>query len=336
MCYAQPGPRCFGHAFEKHQKSLAKLTELEAVSTEIQESVKKIAHKYPKNYKDRSDYKALQKKYSENHGKVLKQKTVVRDDRLDMDATTGGIESLNAQVNALNPAVPEQKEEHDNLALRLNVGKQMYDYKIIRYDYAKGTVNGRAPSGYGSDEGINILKRRVQALNAHPVAQDGPKKDRWEAKRNALLNQIEHAKATKSHAQAKITDYASATLEENRAKLQKIYLEQTQIKEKHEKANEAWLTGPEKKKEAFLAERRADGTPQRTQWSAWDRGKWDALCNESETAWTETVKPYSRRLEQLERLETETREKVMKGSITPKQRAEQRAASGAKTTLGKK
>lgn len=336
MCYSKPGPRCFGHAFEKHQASLTKLASLEATSNEIRDSAKEIAQKHPSNYKDHADFKELKKKHAKNQIKVVAQKAVVRADRMAMDATVGGIESLNAQIDSLNPAVPEQKEEYENLIERLRAGKSQYDYSILRYDYLKGTVNGRAPSGYGSDEGINILKRRVRALDANPVTEEGPKKDRWTAKRNALLGQIHHAQATRSHAQAKITDHASATYEENRAKLNKIYLEQKDISAKHSAAEAAWKNGPEKKKELFLDERAKDGTPMRSQWSAGDRGKWDALCAESESAWEATVKPYSLRLDQLERAETQTRELVMKGSITPRQRAEQRANAGKTTHTGGK
>lgn len=343
MCYASPGPRCFGHATEKYQKSQEKLAQLEAESKVISEEAKTLAEKNPTGYKHGADYKKLQKRAAANSSKIAKQKTVVRDDRIAMDATLGGIESINNRLAELNPAVPEQKSEHYDLTLRSHFAKANYDYKILSYDYTNGTVNGRAPSGYGSDEGIKILQNRVRALDNHPVEEAGPKKERWEAKRAALVKQIAHAKDTKKHAQAKITDLPSATLEENKAQLQKVYFAQNQTNERYDAAYTAYSEGPEKKKQEFLKLRKAEGTPNRVQWSAPDRGKWEALSNEAEVYWEENVKPYSIRKSQLERKEEDLREKIRLGSITPKQRTELKSGKGitsvaarSKQKLGKK
>lgn len=343
MCYASPGPRCFGHATEKYQKSQEKLAQLEADAKEIAEEAKALAEKNPTGYKHGADYKKLQTRAAANSTKIAKQKIVVRDDRIAMDATIGGIESIKSQLAELNPAVPEQRSAHYDLTLRSHFSQANYDYKILQYDYANGTVNGRAPSGYGSDEGIRMLQNRIRVLDNFPVTEPGPKKERWEGKRSALVKQLAHAKDTKKHAQAKITDRPSAALEANRDQQKKVYYAQMENKERYDKAYKGYMEGPEKKKQEFLRLRKEEGTPNRVQWSVTDRGKWEALCNEAEVYWEENVKPYSIRKSQLERKDEELREQIRLGSITPKQRKELKSGNGitsvaprSKQKLGKK
>lgn len=322
MCFAKPGPRCYGHASEKVKKTQTKLLAAETAVKEIEQKAKVIAVKSPNNYKNRADYKTLQQKHSAGQTKVLRLKRELRDDILEADATTGGIEELERRANALNPALDTEAKEYEELTQRLTAATKEYKSKLGKYDVERGTVNGRNPSPYGSDKGLLLLQAKKKALVDRASAATGDKKAKYEEQIAGVNEQIVHAKETMSYVQSNITDRPSASLAGNKVKLQEAYSELAKAHEKYLRGQEEYTNGPVQKMRDFIEEQKKAGTSARSKWSAADKKTYRDMEAEAEAMWNEKVKPSAHRIKQFEGISKKLEEQIYLGSITPKQRAE--------------
>lgn len=321
MCLSKPGPRCHGHASEKVENTQNKLSTAEAALKEIEQKAKAIALKSPNKYKDRADYRALQQKHGGAQLKIARLKRELKEDTLEADATTGGIEELEKRVNALNPALDTDEKECETLANRLSVAKISYKSKLLAYDTERGTVDGRNPSPYGSDKGLVLLHAKKKSLVNRAAAATGDKKTKYEEQIAGVNAQILHAKETKSHAQRRITDYPSASLAGNKVKLQEAYSELAKANESYLKGQEEYTNGPVQKMRDFIDERVKAGNSARSKWSAADKRTYRDMEAHAEAMWNEKVKPYMYRVRKFEEISKKLEEQIVLGSITAKQRA---------------
>lgn len=321
MCYAKPGPRCYGHASEKVKNTKAKLDKAQTAVSELEEEARRLTQKHPNTYKDRYDYKGVKERHAKHSGKVGMLKRELRADILEADATTGGIEALEQRINTLNPALENEEKEYNDLVPRLTHARRQYRNKLLKYDYERGTVHGRNPSPYGSPEGLNILKSRKRDLLTRAAADNGKKKAEYEEQAAAVDEQISHAKETAAHAQSRITDYPSATLAGNKEKLKKTTKELDTIKSTYTENEEAYATGPVREMQDFVAMRRKEGYKFQSQWRTADKRAYKELEERADTMYEETVKPYMHRTRQLENVATHLKDQIEQANITPKERA---------------
>lgn len=320
MCLSKPGPRCYGHASVKVTNTQNKLSAAEIAVKEIEQKAKAIAAKNPNKYKDRADYQALQQKHGGGQLKIARLKRELRDDTWDADATTGGIEELEKRVNALNPALETDEKEHKTLSDRLSAAKMTYKIKLHKYDAERGTVQGRNPSPYGSDKGLVILHAKKKAIIDRAAAATGEKKAKYETQIDAVNAQIVHAKETRSYAQSKITDYASANLAGNKAQLKDAYSELAKANENYLKGQEEYTSGPVQKMRDFIEERAKEGNSPRPKWSAAHKQIYKNMEADAEAMWNEKVKPSLYRGKQFDGIRQNLEAQISLGSITPKQR----------------
>lgn len=321
MCYAKPGPRCYGHASEKVKSTKAKLTAAEDTVKELDQESKRLAQKHPRTYKERYDYKQVQKRKGAHEVKVGMLKRELREDNFDADATTGGIEALEQRIAVLNPALENEEQEFKSLSLRLNVAKQSYKNKLLKYDYEKGTVNGRNPSPYGSDSGLKLLKAKKRTILNRAASSTGEKKAKYEEQAAAVDEQISHATETKSHVQSRITDHASAHLAGNKARLQEVDMELVSIKKTYEENKEAYASGPVREMQDFVRKHQAAGYKFQSKWPAADKRAYKELEERAETMYEEKVKPFMHRTRQLEEVSSKLKDQIAQANITPKERA---------------
>lgn len=321
MCLSKPGPRCYGHASEKVANTQNKLSAAETAVKEIEQKAKAIALKAPKKYKDRADYQALQQKHLAGQTKVSRLKRDLRDDTLEADATTGGIEELEKRINALNPALETEEKECDELSARLAAAKTNYTNKLFKYDCEKGTVHGRNPSPYGSDKGLVILHAKKKAIADRAAAATGEKKAKYEAQLAGINEQIVHAKETRSYVQSNITDRSSASLAGNKVQLKEAYSELAKANEGYLTGQREYTNGPVQKMRDFIDERKKAGISARSKWSAADKKTYREMEAGAEAMWNEKVKPSMYRIRQFEGISKKLEDQIALGSITPKQRA---------------
>jgi predicted nucleic acid-binding Zn-ribbon protein len=321
MCFAKPGPRCYGHASEKLKNTQSKLSAAEAAVKEIEQKAKAIAVKNPKNYKDRADYRTLQQRYGAGQTKVSRLKHQLKEDTVETDATTGGIEELQKRVDALNPALDTEVKEFEELTRRLDAAKISYKNKLFKYDCEKGTVHGRNPSPYGSDKGLLMLQAKKKSLVEKAAAATGEKKEKYQEQVASVNEQILHAKETRSYAQSNITDKPSANLAANKVKLQEAYSELAKANEGYLKGQDEYTNGPVQRMRDFIEEQKKAGHSARSKWSAADKRTYKNMEAEAEAMWNERVKPFMYRVRQFEGISKKLEDQISLGSITPKQRA---------------
>lgn len=320
MCLASPGPRCHGHASVKAEKLEGQVQEAEVRTEELKTALAKIAKKHPKNYESRYDYKQTQERLWSAGDKLNSFKLKHRRAVEELDSTVGGIEDLETRIAALNPALDEEVQEHDELVKRLEKGKASYTKKLRDYDYERGTVDGRNPSPYGNDKGIHILAKRKKDLTSSEAGLKGE----HEEKIAAIDAQLEHARKTRDWVSAGITDKASASLAANKVLLKdsekglKAAWKKEANLEKH--YNETYAAPMAALREKNLKE----GKTLMVQWSLEDKRKFRALRDESEEYSEEYLKPVSYEVKKYEGITNNLKSQIKLGSISPKKRAENR------------
>lgn len=331
MCYAKPGPRCYGHASEKLENTKAKLAATEETVQSLEQEAEKIARKHSSNYKTRYDYKELQKKYSAAQLKAAMLKRELKTDTLDADATLGGIEALQERKGQLFHGWEPDSEEYMAVNDRLYNARKEYARKLLAYDHERGTVHGRNPSPYGSDKGLMILRKRKKALMEKIDSTSGEKQEKYKERLAALSEQIHFAVETKEHVQRGITDAPSANLASNKEQLKEANVELVKAQKAHAEGQAAYRSGPVKAVNEFTQAQKAAGHVYESKWPAADKRKIAELEMEAEVFWEEKVKPSMYRTRQFEAITEKLEKQIALGSITAKERArnKQKGMSGS-------
>jgi predicted nucleic acid-binding Zn-ribbon protein len=320
MCLASPGPRCHGHASVKAEKLEGQVQEAEAKKEEIKTALSKIAKKFPKNYASRHDYQQVQARLglAESNLNSYKRKHKVAVEELD--STVGGIQDLKERIAALNPALDEEVQEHDELVNRLAKGEVSYVKKLRAYDYERGTVDGRNPSPYGSDKGIHILAKRKKDLTSSVKGLNGEN----EEKIAAINEQLAHARKTRDWASAGITDKASASLAANKEALKKS---RTGLRdalkkqaEREKNYNDTYVVPMAELRDKH----REEGKTLVVQWPLDEKRKLSSLRQAGDEYYVEFVKPSSYEVLKHKGIINHLESQIKLGSVSPKKRAESR------------
>lgn len=221
MCYASPGPRCEAHAKDRFNALSIKASSKLEKFNEADKEMKSYASENPDTYKDSKKYKNLEKKRNSLYSEQIHADAEARAARREMDATSGGLASLKSELKA--HTIEDDPAERIKLQMRIEAGEKTYSKKMMAYDIAKGTVNGRQPSPYGSPEGLKMLKKPLQKANEeYDKAITGPEKKAAMEKQKAARKSLEHAKLTYERVKQGKVDPDKASYRENRAKYKDI------------------------------------------------------------------------------------------------------------------
>lgn len=195
MCYASPGPRCEAHAKERFEKISEKSTKKFNELIELGKKKKAFEEEKPEAVGSPTHQRLVKKhnELRENTQALINKRKEARD---EMDATSGGLETLHRKLAELPENDGNTKERHD-LMQRIDKGQKTYSEKMLDYDKEHGTVNGRKPSNYGTMEGMKKLRDRAKKhrqayLDANTTEE---KNEAWEKYRTAN-NAFQHARET--------------------------------------------------------------------------------------------------------------------------------------------
>lgn len=221
MCYASPGPRCEAHAKDRFnalsRKAASKLDKF----NEAEKAVKSFEAENPDTYEDSKKYKGLEKKRNTLYSEHIYADAQARAARREMDATSGGLASLKAELKATDNL--QDPSASIRLQMRIAAGEKTYNKKMMAYDVTNGTVNGRQPSPYGSPEGLKMLNKPLQKANEeYNKAITGPEKVAAMEKQKAAKKSLDHAKLTYERVKQGKVDPDKASYRENRAKYKDI------------------------------------------------------------------------------------------------------------------
>lgn len=171
MCL-KGGPRCYGHALAAVEKAEDKSASA-AFQTEILKEEYNDANRamYAYNGKDQSVKDGLTKARNDtyrDYGDSVEISNELDASRVrlqkEADATVKGMEVLVEQRdNARNAQTFRQYHQ------RLLNAQRKYSIDLENHDRREGTVNGRKPSLYGTQEGLDELSNR-RKKNEHKLA----------------------------------------------------------------------------------------------------------------------------------------------------------------------
>lgn len=320
MCLPQPGPRCHSHAEATAQVTRDKLVKVNEEEKEAVKEAEAIANKYPTKYHSRYDWKKANEKALKIHdrGRYLERK--LKEEEKEADATAGGLALLKERLDALENDGNSNESEKNEVYQRYITAYQTYRVKLGRYDRERGTVDGRNPSPYGSQKGLTMLFARKRELNRKADESTGEKSAKYRERALAMADQIEHAQNTKSHADAGITDRASASLMSNKEDLKTVTKELGDIKKTYEKNREEYSTTMLSGMQKIEQEQKLTGKT-RSRWPAPVKREYEALETQSEEFYKTKVYPFMRRTEQLQERVAKLEEQIKLGSISARERA---------------
>lgn len=268
MCYASPGPRCETHATERHDKLKAKAVDSWQKVRAVEKEMFQIeAEKgIPDQGKASDEYRKLAKKRNELLDKWQANSDAAREAKQEIDATSGGIKTLKREIRKHHSDGSSEAVAHrDYLMRRLENGETAFAHKMRDYDIKNGTVDGRKPSPYGDEAGVNKLSDKVRYLKEqYDNATDNAKRNAIYEKYKTADKALDHAVKTRDYAGQGIINPYKASLNTNYEKVQKYTAEHKEIKAKKAEADKVYADTVNKiqavKRSEYEAGRKAEST----------------------------------------------------------------------------
>lgn len=201
MCYASPGPRCYSHASVAATNAKAKADALFQSVQDARSEVELVSALIEKESDDKKIGALMQ-----SRKKLVKQtETAVKNHNAactkweqaekDAEATLGGIANLYTSIKEQeNSAKPDYKEIAEK-TMRLNNAKRYFQQKLNKYDEAYGTVNGKKPSRWASEYGVDRLNQQIDKYQKvrSTLERNDPKYLSATKKLKSLMEQKAHA-----------------------------------------------------------------------------------------------------------------------------------------------
>lgn len=315
MCY-KAGPRCQGHAIERHEALSEKASKEWSKVREVENAQDALAKTDPVNYRDSKEYKKLEKKRSELAEKWKETGKELQEAKEEIDATKGGLSELQSKL-AQAKANPRQTSEDQmhiaNLESRLAKGRERYNAKALAYDKENGTVDCRKPSPYGSPEGVTLLKERAgKAIAKARAATNEADRDKYLEQSKAIVEQIKHARQTRDYVKNGIADSSRASLATNKIELDKVTKQYDRLHKENTEWRKNWEQGDYKE---------------------WQDYRKEQLKTRTESRWTVGMKKEEQRLK--EKAEASRYNPKNKG-INMMELAKQRDTLKARVSWGQK
>ena len=201
MCYASPGPRCYSHASAAATKAKEKADELFQSIEDARSEIELVSALIEKESDDSKIGPLMEsrKELVKKAGVAVEAHTAAcakwEQAEKDAEATLGGIASLyNSVKEQENSAKPDYKVITET-TIRLNNAKRRFQNKLNKYDEIYGTVNGKKPSRWASDYGIEHLNQQIDKCQKRRAAlyRNDPKYLAASKKLKSLLEQKAHA-----------------------------------------------------------------------------------------------------------------------------------------------
>lgn len=201
MCYASPGPRCYSHASTAATKAKEKADALFQSVQDARSEVELVSSLIEKEADDEKISALMQ-----SRKKLMKKtETAVKNHNAacvkweqaekDAEATLGGIANLyNSIKEDQNAAKPDYKVIAEK-TMRLNNAKRYFQHKLNKHDEAYGTVNGKKPSRWASEYGVDHLNQQIDKYQKvrSTLERNDPKYLSATKKLKSLMEQKAHA-----------------------------------------------------------------------------------------------------------------------------------------------
>lgn len=234
MCYAAPGPRCYGHADNRYAKAVDKINKTVSDIREGNAELRTLStlqpHHLPKGtYHKRT--KEANSKIEEAGARAQQERKVALELRDERDATKGGIHNLKSQIKSWEEGGMSKMSYDDVITVesfkkRLEKGTATYNKSLESYDDKNGTVNGRQGSPYGSIKGMQTLREKMKPVRDKLVeaqkTDDKVKKYQLLKKYSQMEDQLNHAQDTYNRVEDGKFDKYRASLAENKDELKRL------------------------------------------------------------------------------------------------------------------
>jgi chromosome segregation ATPase len=201
MCYASPGPRCYSHASVAATNAKEKADALFQSIQDAQSEVELVSSLIENETNDKKidSLIATRKKLAKKAEIAVDAHTAAcvkwEQAEKDAEATLGGISNLYKKIKEQeNSAKPDYKIIAET-TIRLNNAKGYFQKKLNKYDEVYGTVNGKKPSRWASEYGVDHLNQQIDKYQKRRAKLDrnDPKYLSTSKKLKSLLEQKAHA-----------------------------------------------------------------------------------------------------------------------------------------------
>ena len=267
MCYASPGPRCESHAKERHAKLQAKSAASWQKVRDVEKEMFKVEPKGVSDGKEPSkEYQKLAKKRDTLFTKWEKNYKDASEAKTEINATRGGIKTLRMEIaKTMHDGSTEAAIHRNYLTKLLDNGTETFNKRMVAYDTKHGTVDGRDPSPYGDDAGVQKLRDKTRSLREqYENETQHAKREAIYKKYKSANNALDHAAKTRDYAQKGLVNPYKAALNTNYEKVQKYTAEHKEIKAKKAEADKIYANTVKEihavKRSEFEAGRKAEST----------------------------------------------------------------------------
>lgn len=256
MCYASPGPRCQGHAQERHDAIQAKTQETWKKVREAEDGMKAME---ANGSTETKKYERLAKKHGELHGEWIKSSEKQKEAKKEIDATRGGIKDLTQKIaeSMDGDGSTDAAMHRMGLLQREKEGKRLYNERMLAYDKEKETVDGRSPSPYGDAEGIQTLTSRMKKIKAkYDASSSYGERSELYSKYQVAKKARDHAVKTREYASKGIVNPYKASLKTNQANLKESVAAHKEASDSLKKLNDDRQQMLERVREVERSERK--------------------------------------------------------------------------------
>jgi hypothetical protein len=201
MCYASPGPRCYSHASAAATKAKEKADALFQSIQDARSEVELVSSLIEQETDDKQIASLMdtRKKLAQKAETAVVAHTAAcakwEQAEKDAEATLGGISNLYKKIKEQESSAKPDYKVIAESTIRLNNAMGYFKKKLTKYDEEYGTVNGKKPSRWASDYGIDYLNRQIdkyQKLRTKFERND-PRYLAVAKKQKSLMEQKAHA-----------------------------------------------------------------------------------------------------------------------------------------------
>ena len=240
MCYASPGPRCESHAKERHAKLQAKSAASWQKVRDVEKEMFKVEPKGVSDGKEPSkEYQKLAKKRDTLFTKWEKNYKDASEAKTEINATRGGIKTLRMEIaKTMHDGSTEAAIHRNYLTKLLDNGTETFNKRMVAYDTKHGTVDGRDPSPYGDDAGVQKLREKTRSLREqYENETQHAKREAIYKKYKSANNALDHAAKTRDYAQKGLVNPYKASLNTNQDMLKQRMAESDKAQKEYKKVN---------------------------------------------------------------------------------------------------
>lgn len=261
MCYTSPGPKCADHVAEDKRELESEYYASRRLLHAVMKAMWAMENEASSKEKAQamSEYQDLVQQKNEVEAKVDALFDDIKEAKVRYDATAEGIEALEHELRLHHENnVPSISVSWGIVKRRLAAAKETYNSQMLAYDVANGTVDGKEPSEYGDDAGIQRLEKQVLKYKTkHEKANGSLKKFYHLNDWNDYQDCLNHAMKTREYVNQGIVNPLIASRNTNLLTMKECTKKMEKLSAKRQKLDDGYVYLGRSIADIIVSERKA-------------------------------------------------------------------------------